>query len=125
MKQLVLIIALLLGVYMSRAQSVALKEYDPENEIVAIGDEPNEGKTPLGPHEIPEAVLTAFENSLFQHMEGVQVFMVEDAALDEIIADHTPDAPLYLYEFTLRSGGKSFVQYFTPDGELYERDRSA
>ena len=57
---------------------------------------------------------------VFQHTEVVQVFLLQDYALQEIIGSESSDTPLYLYELQLRVGGKLLRQYFTAEGDLYE-----
>lgn len=127
MKSIVLTLSLTITISLSFAQdwaSINQAELASFEEAVAVVEEdPNEGKIPLSLKEVPQEVVDAFQNSVFQHMEVVQIFRLQDRALDEIIIGDQNNAPFYLFEFRLNYEGKSFCQYFTPDGELYERNR--
>ncbi|WKN43536.1 hypothetical protein [Tunicatimonas pelagia] len=119
MRSIVLLVSLFISTLTAQGQNktretVALNQ---ANRYEAL--EPNEGKIPLGTQEIPQEVRIAFQNSVFQHTEIVQIFLLQDEALQDVIDAESSDQPLYLYEFQLRSRGKLFRQYFTSKGDLY------
>ena len=120
MKNIALIISLAVATLTVQAQSTIDEPFaSKQNSLYAI-DDPTEGKIPMGTYEIPEKVWNAFQNSVFQHTEVVQVYLLQAYALQEIIGSESSDTPLYLYEFQLRVGGKLLRQYFTAEGDLYE-----
>jgi hypothetical protein len=106
---------------MGQAQDWASAPIHQEVAVYQLEEDPNEGKIPISEQEIPEEVMEAFKTSVFQHMDIVQVFRLQDQALVEIIDEDEVAQPFYLYEFRLTYEGKSFCQYFTPNGDLYER----
>ncbi|MEQ9440389.1 MAG: hypothetical protein RIG62_15145 [Cyclobacteriaceae bacterium] len=93
-------------------------------------EDPMEGKIPLGKDEIPRSVMRAFQTGPYQHMAIVQVFRLQDQALNNTMLDEDmedpffTESPLFLYEFRLEYEGKQFCLYFTPDGHLYENTQS-
>lgn len=123
MNPLAFIICLILSYSVSQAQDWASNTIQPEGFASQFGEDPNEGKIPISEQEIPEKVMEAFRTSVFQHMEIVQVFRLQDRALDQIIVDDTMAQPFYLFEFRLSYEGKSFSHYFAPNGDLYEQHR--
>ena len=123
MKLLTLIISIFISYSIAQAQasvSVTVQEYEA---TISWEEDPNEGKIPVSEQEVPKEVMEAFETSVFQHMDILQVFRLQDRAIDEIIVDDPMAQPFYLFEFRLRYKGKTFCQYFTPSGDLYERHR--
>ncbi len=118
MKSVVFIISLF-TLISAQAQDVTHEVFTLNHPNLYEVDEPYEGKIPLGKHEIPEKVLNAFQASVFQHSEIIQVFLIQDEALPEATEVKSSDQLSQLYEFQLRSYGKFFRQYFTAEGDLY------
>lgn len=120
MRIILLLVSVLSCISVAQAQHVGQPTVSLHKIAFNETIEPNEGKVPLGTHEIPEKVLTAFQTSIFQHTEIIQVFLLQDEAVEEIIGSESADQPLQLYEFQLRSRARTFRQYFTPQGDLYD-----
>ncbi|MGB3587065.1 MAG: hypothetical protein WBA23_11025 [Tunicatimonas sp.] len=119
MKSITFIISLFTVISIAQAQDISYEAVAFDQSDFYEADAPYEGKIPLGEHEIPKKVLSAFQTSVFQHTEIVQVFLLQDEGLQEAIGEESSDQPSQLYEFQLRFHGKSFQQYFTDEGDLY------